>query len=244
MSLCALRHRLALAILTTGLAGLLAACDSQVAGVARTFDQGLSACTDLDNGSAAASFSRPGTAPHVKVLLFRGLDDVFSLGLDTLQQGMSNIGLDASVYSGNAWSTVGAQVASARALDPNPPDLVIIGHSYGADDGIRLATYLRSRNVPVRLLILLDATSPPPIPDNVIYCLHLYNLWLPGYLAPGIFSGNPVEPAAGNARTIIKNEVVTPNPSNAAVGCVNHFNIDASTHVHQRIIDEIYKLAD
>jgi len=244
MSLRFDRKLFALTVAAVALSSLTVACESQVAGVARSFDQGLSACTDLDNSNTAAGFARPGAAPNVQIVLLRGLDDVFSLGLDTLQQVMVNIGLDASVYSGGAWSSVGAQIAAARAFESDPPDLVIIGHSYGADDGIRLATYFRTRTIPVRLLILLDATSPPPIPDNVERCLHLYNLWLPGYLAPGVFSGNPVVAAPGNARTAITNEVITPNPSNTAVGCVNHFNIDASAVVHRRILEEVFSIAE
>lgn len=244
MSLRSDRKFIVLTVASVALSALTTACETQVAGVARSFDQGLSACTDLDNNNTAAGFSRPAAAPNVKIVLLRGLDDVFSLGLDTLQQVMVNIGLDASVYSGDAWSNVGAQIAAARALETDPPDLVIIGHSYGADDGIRLATYFRTRTIPVRLLILLDATSPPPIPDNVEKCLHLYNLWLPGYLAPGVFSGNPVVAAPGNARTSITNEVVTPNPSNTGVGCVNHFNIDASALIHRRILEEIFSIAE
>src|SRR5262249_10008627 len=176
--------------------------------------------------------------------LFRGLDNVFSLGLDTLQQELTTLGLNASVFSGPDWSTVAAQIANQRAPDPNPPSIVAVGHSYGADDCILLASYLRTRSIPVRMLILLDATSPEPIPDNVDKVLHLYNLWLPGYLAPGVFSGHPVVPAAGNTRTIITNEVVTPDPTDASIGCVNHFNIDSSTIIHVRVIDEIFKLTN
>jgi pimeloyl-ACP methyl ester carboxylesterase len=234
-------------LVLAGLAGAVAVaagCNSQMASIANAFDQGLSACRDLDNGGASANITRPETIPNVKVVLLRGLADVWSVGLNTLTEQMQSIGLDASVHSGPSWSTVGAQLAAIYDPATGLPGIVAVGHSYGSDDAIRMAEYLKSRNIPVRLLILLDATSPPPIPDNVDRCLHLYNLWLPGYVAPGVFSGNPVSPAPGNTRTIITNEVVTPNPNDPAVGCVNHFNIDASSLIHQRVIEEILKLPD
>jgi len=231
-----------LAVVILTLPAAFCRCNSDLAAAARLTDQQLSACNDLDSGDVTPGGSRPGPAPDIQVCLLRGLDDVFSVGLDTLQAEMSAVGIDATVISGPDWETIGPQMEAKRAKEINPPDIVLIGHSYGSDDAVRLATYLQGQNTPVRFLLLLDATDPPPIPSNVDRCLHLYNLWLPGDVAPDLFSGNPVVPAAGNAHTAITNEVVNPGNPDPALACVNHFNIDASTGIHKRIFDEIYAL--
>jgi len=219
-------------------------CDTRLSGLAFSTDQELIACGDLARGSLANTVARTGPVPNVQVCLLRGLNDVFSVGLDSLGVEMTADGLDAEVHSGPDWSSVGSQIVTARAQKANPPGLVLIGHSYGADDALHLAEYFRDRNIPVRLAILMDATSPTPVPSNIDRCLHLYNLWPPGEVAPDLFSGNPVVAAPGNNHTIITNEIISPNNPDPGLACVNHFNIDASARIHQRVIDEVFKLTD
>ncbi len=229
----------------SALAGIfLIGCDVPLAGMAYTTDAKLGGCNDWDQGGFVYTGARPAVSPNVHVCLLRGLDDVFSVGLNALRDELSAVGIEAEVHSGPDWQTVGPQIVSARAQKTNPFEIILIGHSYGADDALRMASYFRDRGVPVRMTILLDATSPIPVPANIDICLHLYNLWPPGDAAPDVFSGNPVTPAVGNTHTIIRNEVVSPNNPDPGLACVDHFNIDASRKIHQRIISEIFALPE
>lgn len=83
--------------------------------------------------------------------------------------------------------------------------LILVGHSHGADNAIRLAIELDRRGVEVDLLVLLDATTPPAIPESVVNCLHLYRPTVFGSVAPFLFAGNPVKLEAGNDRTRLAN---------------------------------------
>jgi len=222
----------------------LIGCDTRLAGMALSTDARLAGCNDWDQGGFVYTGARPAVPPNVHVCLLRGLNDVFSVGLDALRDALIGVGIDAEVHSGPDWPTVGPQIASARAQKTNPFGIILIGHSYGADDALRMSAYFRDRGIPVRMTILLDATSPIPVPGNIDFCLHLYNLWPPGNVAPDLFSGNPVAPAAGNTHTIIRNEVVSPNNPDPGLACVDHFNIDASRRIHQRIISEILALPE
>ena len=51
---------------------------------------------------------------------------------------------------------------------------MLIGHSYGADDVVRVARELDKSNVPVDLLVTLDPVTPPPVPKNVRHALNIY----------------------------------------------------------------------
>jgi hypothetical protein len=52
--------------------------------------------------------------------------------------------------------------------------LVLLGHSWGADDMIRVAQRLQEEGISVDLLVLIDPVTPPPAPTNVkrVYCVY------------------------------------------------------------------------
>lgn len=175
-----------------------------------------------------------------QVYLLRGLADIYSVGLNILADKMVAQGIPALATSGPSWPTLAAAIEQAYADGSWQGDLVLVGHSYGSDNAIRLATELDTQDIPVRLLLLLDATDPPPIPKNVDRCVHYYIPTIFAVFFPDQLPGNPVQAAAGNDHTEIVNIIV--QDLGAPVAGLDHFSIDSSDYIHELCIEEVLKL--
>jgi hypothetical protein len=172
---------------------------------------------DIDIEAAARSHSDP------KIFALRGVFEVFSLGMDDLAQKLRAQGYDATATS---WSLALLEV---DYNDDRP--IVLIGHSLGGRSCGWVSRELRMSRKRVPLVIIVDANLWQAIPDNVDRCVHLH------VTNPlGIFHGTPVR--GESPRTQIVNSDVSKGQPSHLLG-VNHFNIDATDSIHQRIIGEI-----
>jgi pimeloyl-ACP methyl ester carboxylesterase len=213
--------------------------------------QGLLGFDDVQPGACAlgpTSAYQPQVLPskdavaRLKIYLLRGLDNVYSLGLDNLATEMHALNLSATMVDWPNWVDTARQIASEYGGPEDDTQYVLIGHSYGADDAVRTALYMKDYGMQVKMLFLLDATDPDPIPDNVDTCIHYYEPWLPGDLLPDIFSGNPVVADLGNTRTHIENLLFTQEALGDGVGCADHFSIDANQLMHNIILTDVLHL--
>jgi pimeloyl-ACP methyl ester carboxylesterase len=139
---------------------------------------GCSSAPVADAGPDSTSYSRG------DVYLLRGLFNIFSLGMDDINESLAAQGFRAGVYSGTSWRSLARQIADGQAEIPPESLVVISGHSYGADNSIRLARALGERGVAVDALVLVDPTTPPKIPANVRRCVNIYRSqpstdWMP-----------------------------------------------------------------
>jgi hypothetical protein len=182
------------------------------------------------------------SAACMKISLLRGLDNIYSLGFDELAAEMQALNLTPTMVAWPFWEDAAKQIVSQYAGPADGSKYILIGHSYGADDAIRIALSMKDHGIEVQLLFLLDATSPPPIPDNVIRCIHYYEPWLPGDLFPDFFSGNPVVADPGNSRTQITNLLFTRKALGDGVGCADHFSVDTNQLMHNLIMTELFQL--
>jgi hypothetical protein len=171
----------------------------------------------------AASQATQYTLPP-KVLVLRGVFEVFSLGMNDLARKLACRGYDVKVTS---WAMA---LHETQCAGPQP--YVIIGHSLGGRMCGWTSRKLMNCGERVPLLIIVDANLIQRIPANVEKCLHLYvtNPY-------GLFHGHPVR---GESPCT---EVINWDVSNGQLswfdGGVNHFNIDATPWVHQIIMDEL-----
>jgi alpha/beta superfamily hydrolase len=110
--------------------------------------------------------------------------------------------------------------------------IILVGHSLGANEQIKVARNLNAAGVPVALLVTVDAVSQTIVPPNVKQVLNVYK---PGYVP--MFSGlklraqNPKATSINNLNVAQLKEVH-----------VNHFTIDKDEALQAMILDSVGKV--
>lgn len=236
------RHRIQISVCALAAAVALSACGC---------GNGMLAFDDVEPWSCALGPTPPlqiqnvpsrDFADRAKIYLLRGFQNDYSLGFDRLAEEMRAANIEPTIVAWPLWEPAARRIVDDFAGRSDGSAFMLVGHSYGADDAIRIAQYMKQFGMKVDLLFLMDATSPDPIPDNVVRCIHYYNPWLPGFLAPDIFSGNPVVPEEGNTTTDISNRQFNREALGDGVGCADHFSMDANQLMHNFVIEEALRL--
>jgi hypothetical protein len=118
--------------------------------------------------------------------------------------------------------------------------LVLLGHSWGADDMVRVSQHLKAEGIMVDLLVLIDPVTPPAAPANVkrVYCVyksHPESDWMPFWrgVAASVEDGEVTQLENIDLRTA---EV----PFDT--GDISHPYVDKSEGVHDMCIEEIKKV--
>lgn len=203
-----------------------------VAAVALAWSSGVFAQADSKSqpksGPAAGKPLKPAAKvkTDTRIYLFRGLLNVFSFGMDTLQERLSSMGFDAEVFGHNGWLPVAGKIAEDRKRGYAGP-LVLIGHSLGADVLFSLTERLEKENIPVRLVVFFDPTVSLEVPGNVEYALNLYQLKA---------FGRKVRASRGYKGELI-NHYVGDDES------IGHTSIDKSEKLHDLVIKKIMQVA-
>jgi len=193
-----------------------------------------SGCSGLQRGNVHA-VTPVSKAPRAgNAYLLRGFIGIFSTGIDNLGGEIKRSGVNAMVFQDDQWSSLAGTIRKKYANAPQSEPLVLIGHSYGADDVVRIARELKRDNITVDLLVTLDPVTPPTIPSNVKRCINIYQsngVWdtLPW------LRGVPVE-APKNSPTQLANYNVRIDRTDLYEPGVDHFNIEKKKKVHQEVI--------
>lgn len=181
-------------------------------------------------GSADANLARvqrPG-----RILIIRGLFNVFSLGLDELACQFTQLGYRVDVAPPSMALIVAQQIQDEYLRDPSSGPLVIIGHSMGGRHCCSIPWKWREHNIPVRLVVILDSNPEMPVADNVQRCVNLYvtnNL--------GAFHGQAVWGV--NPRSDLVNMDVTKVSRPPGEPALDHFNIDDSDWIQGMVVREV-----
>jgi hypothetical protein len=168
----------------------------------------------------ALGVSRGMTQSRAHVYLFRGLADVYSLGMNTLADELNARGVYATAHSHTDWKSIADKaVADYKAGKEGP--IILVGHSLGADAVMEMADYLGDKGVPVALVVPFDGTQSFPAPGNVGRVLNFtqrdYAYMRPG---PG-FHGSLSNVDLSSDHTI------------------DHVTIDKSPRLHAQVISEV-----
>lgn len=183
----------------------------------------------------ASLYKYPG---HVYAM--RGFLGIFSTGMDTLAFTLSREHIvEAAAVADEARGQLKAFLLKAEAehrLNDGP--LILVGHSWGADDQIRIARSLGNHGIKVDLLLLIDPVTPPKIPVNVIRCIDIYKSniltdWFPAWRGVPVTAVNPLW-----TKLTVINLRTTPEPFN--IGPINHVNITANAGVQRMMRHAIY----
>lgn len=102
--------------------------------------------------------------PRGRVVVLRGLLNMFSTGMNQLTFALRGGGYDATVHNHAEWRGLAARTIDAARSDALPRPLAVIGHSFGADDAIALAGRLGAAGVPVDLLVTFDPSWVLAVP--------------------------------------------------------------------------------
>lgn len=169
-----------------------------------------------------------------KIICLRGFVGIWSFGMDEICEKLRAAGYDADVYQHDQWPWITRQITQTYKGVPNPEPLVIVGHSYGVDHGIRIAKELAKNNIRVDLLVMIDPVTPAPVPGNVVRTVNFYQSrgWtdnLPWW------RGIPLEKEPGAPGTL-QNINLTTDRRDLLEAHTNHSNIDENVKIHREII--------
>jgi hypothetical protein len=122
--------------------------------------------------AALTLMTAPATAGgHVYAL--RGLINIFSYGMDEMVAKCKRRGIQASAHGHGEYPALAAEAAAKIKAGKGP--IIIIGHSYGADAAVAMATEMNKMGAPVALLVLYGPTVEPLyIPSNVRAVVNYY----------------------------------------------------------------------
>jgi len=143
---------------------------------AATIICGICLAASCRNDALAAIETNAKAAPRptpVQVYLFRGLADIFSLGMDKLADRLRQQGYPASVYSTHHWQSIAKHIV-ANNTNGHKEIIVLVGHSLGADATLNIANELAHSNIPVEVVVTFDATQPPTVPRNVLHFVNFF----------------------------------------------------------------------
>ena len=196
-------------------------------------------CSGMRPGNvrAVAPTSAPANPRVGNAYLVRGFIGVFSTGIDDLSSQIRDSGVSAIAFQDDQWMSLAASIRRQYREVPNHEPIVLIGHSYGADDVIRIARELKRDDIQVDLLVTLDPVTPPQIPTNVKRCVNVYQ-------SNGVWDRLPwlrgvrVEKPQGSATEIANFDIRVDRTDLLEPG-VDHFNIEKKPKVHREVINHV-----
>ncbi|MGL4975546.1 MAG: thioesterase domain-containing protein [Bosea sp. (in: a-proteobacteria)] len=178
--------------------------------------------------ASLAAQSRADAPPEV--YLIKGMYHVFSSGLDTLASRLQAQGLPVRVLNHTSWSELANELAGRIQQGQGPARIVLIGHSLGGNNALRLAAALAQNGKAIDLVIPLDSMLPQAVPANVRRLTHIY--------LPRSGSGRPARAGAGFRGRLVHIDLDQLMGKDAP----GHTSIDKSGWVHRQVMAEIAAL--
>lgn len=194
---------------------------------------GVGGCKSMTPGDLQAVQPYSNKPLAGNAYLLRGFLGIWSTGIDNLGRKIEASGIRAHVYQEDQWRELCAEIIRKYRNVPDPEPLVLIGHSYGADDALKIARELQKHRINVDLIVTLDPVTPPDVPTNVRLCYNIYQ----SNLLDGLpfFRGVPLEPASSRARNLVNVNLRTKR-RDLLEPDTDHFNIEKNPKVHREVV--------
>lgn len=197
----------------------------------------IAGCSAMTPGKLNAVSAETDRERAGNVFLLRGFIGIFSTGIDSLGEQINDKGVEAQVFQDDQWKSLAATVGERYRGTAAPEPLILIGHSYGADDVVRIARELDKYDVKVDLLITLDPVTPPAVTKNVVRAFNLYQTngawdslpWLRGVELAS------VEGSAG----VVENINIRKDRTDLLEPGTDHFNIEKKKAIHEEVMRQI-----
>jgi predicted esterase len=176
--------------------------------------------------------------PHAgNVYLLRGWIGIFSYGINNLRDEIDHAGIRANVYQDDQWAPLADAIEKKYAHANTAEPLILIGHSFGADDVLRMCRHLAKSDIPIDLVITLDAVSPPELPANVRRCVNIYQSNGAWDKVPA-FRGVALHKAPDSSAELVNVDVRVDRIDLLEPG-TNHFNIEKNEKIHQEVLRQL-----
>jgi thioesterase domain-containing protein len=171
-------------------------------------------------GLAVLSGNAQASSGHIYLL--RGLANIFSTGLDTLDERLVQRGFAATVHNHIDYEALAAEAARLQKSGEGP--IIIIGHSLGADAAIFMAEKMKAAGARVALVVTFGPTMNLTVPSNVSQVVNYY-------------TGNTLVARGPGFKGTISNVNLNAAPD------INHLNIEKSNRLHASVISKIQAIA-
>ena len=146
-----------------------------LAGLASSWP-GLPAFAQLKrNREEINSIPVPATGKGGRVIVLRGLYNIFSRGMDSMWKKLDELGVEATLDNHASWKRIADRVIEQYKTEKNVAPIILIGHSLGADASLVMANWLGLNRVPVRLVVTFDGVAVThPVMANVEEIINFY----------------------------------------------------------------------
>jgi hypothetical protein len=121
-----------------------------------------------------AALARESASRTGEIYLMRGLMDIFSRGIDMMAAQMRKQGLYAVDTSYTEWKKISDDIIHRSKEGEVSYPIVIIGHSLGANDASKMASYLGANGVKISLVVTFDPTEPGYVGKNIGTVVNYY----------------------------------------------------------------------
>ncbi len=178
-------------------------------------------------------------SPVAKAYLLRGFYGVFSTGMDDIAKELqAKDSIPCRVELHTAHDAMARAIVDEHRRSTKPPLILVVGHSYGADDAVLLTRKLHEANVPVALLATVDPVAPHKVPSNVNRAFNIYKSKKTLAFIPA-WRGVALE-AEAQMGDDLRNVDIRDHPGLDGPN-VTHSSIDDQPQVQQAILEEIRK---
>ncbi len=94
-----------------------------------------------------------------RIVVLRGLGNVFSRGMDKLAAQLKLYGLPVTLDNHSHWHFIADQIIADYKAKKSVLPIILVGHSLGADASLVMANWLGHEGVPVRLVVSFDGVA-------------------------------------------------------------------------------------
>ncbi|MFZ1813146.1 MAG: hypothetical protein WBO55_01575 [Rhizobiaceae bacterium] len=184
-------------------------------------------CSSTATSTSATSLARQDRQKFEytgEVYLLRGLANVFSTGLDVMNEKFRRRGVNSRVDNHAVWETWARDIVARNERGQVSYPIIIMGHSLGGNACVQMARYLGDRGIKVSFVAAFDptiTTEPDANVDEVV-----------NYYLPNGKEGN-------QSNVVVPGPGFTGSASNVDVAGwdgMNHFNIEKNDVLQVRVI--------
>jgi len=169
----------------------------------------------------------PGNADaSARIYLLKGLANVFSTGLDSLADQLTQRGYTVSVNGHGGHLDNAADAVKVQKNGKGP--IIIIGHSLGANAAISMAERMKEAGAPIALIVTFSPTRDLVAPSNVRSVVNYHqslSLWKGTVIKGPGFNGT-----------------IT-NINLDASDSITHFNMEKNVRLHGQIVARVQAIA-